>query len=165
MPGYGQMPGGSYTPPAPPVRPKTLDLAVKLMQAGGVLALLNVLSVFLFRDSIREAAEKSAQTTPNVDLDTVVAISMGFAIVFGLLGAGLWFWMAALNGKGRSWARIVATVLFGISLLSMVFSLTQPQPILARLLSVLSLLVGAGATYLMWQKESSAFYASASVRH
>lgn len=162
-PQYGQMPGysgGGYTPGPPPARPKSLDLAVKLMQAGGLLSLLNILSVFLFKDQIREAAQDSLDRnpTPDVDLDTVVNISIGFAVVFGLLGTLLWFWMASANGKGKSWARIFGSVLFGISLLSAAFSFTQPQPGLARILGLIGLAIGAGATYFMWQKDSTAYY-------
>ena len=38
-------------------------------------------------------------------------------IVLGLVAAALWLWMARANGHGRSWARILATVLFGLATL------------------------------------------------
>ena len=166
MPAYGQMPGGSYTPPPPPVRPKSIDLAVKLMQAGGVLALVNLLTVFLFKDQIREAAEESAAKSgqANVDIDTIVSVSIAFAVIFGLLGALLWFWMASSNGKGKSWARIVASVFYGLSLLSLVASFMQAQPMLGRLLSLVSLAIGTGAMLMMWKKESTDYYNAVSRR-
>ncbi|HRC41898.1 hypothetical protein [Nostocoides sp.] len=160
---YGQMgamPPQGYTPGPPPTRPGALERAVKLMQLGGVLSLLNLVTVFLFRDQIRKAAEEGAADsgTANVDIDTIVAVTITFALIIGLLGALLWFAMAHLNGKGKSWARIVASVFYGISVLSFVFSLSQPQPIVGRLLSVVSLVVGTLAVLHLWKPESSAYY-------
>jgi hypothetical protein len=40
-----------------------------------------------------------------------------------LITIGLWLWMGWANGRGRSWARIVAAVLFGINTLDLLISL------------------------------------------
>lgn len=163
-PVYGQMgsmPPAGYTPAAPVARPKSMDLAVRLMQAGGVLALLNALTVFLFKDEIRDAAEKAAADAgTNIDIDAAVNAAMIFGAIFGLLGAALWFWMASANGKGKSWARIVASVFYVISLLSFVYSFTQPAGFLSRILGIISFLIATGAIVMMWKKESSDFYAA-----
>jgi len=44
-------------------------------------------------------------------------------VVFSLAWVALWLWMARANGRGRSWARIVSTVLFGWLTLDRVFEL------------------------------------------
>jgi hypothetical protein len=41
------------------------------------------------------------------------------AIVPGAVVIALWLWMAQHNGQGRNWARIVATVLFGLATLEL----------------------------------------------
>lgn len=161
--GYGAMPqqsgGWDQRPAAPAERPQTLTTAVRLMQAGGVLALLSLLTIFFMQDEMRTIAEQTAQDAGTaVDVDAIVSLAVTVALVFGLIGAGLWFLMAHLNGKGKSWARIVATALFGISLLFFVLGLSQPTPGISRILGIVNILIGAGAVYFMYRKESSAYY-------
>jgi len=47
-------------------------------------------------------------------------------VVFGLAGVALWVWMARANGRGRSWARVVAMVLFGLATLTLANGLLLP---------------------------------------
>lgn len=162
-PQYGNaMPSYSPVPTGPITRPKSMDLAVRLMQAGGVLSILSLLSVFLMQGSLKESVAKQMRDAdPSVSQSTIdAAITVGIAIgvVMGLIGAALWFWMAAANGKGRSWARIVATVFFAISLLMTVLSFGSAQSVLSRVLGLLSLAIGAAAIFFMYQKESTAYY-------
>ena len=159
---YGQQPGAA--PTGPIVAPSSITTAVLLMRVGALLSLLALLTTFLFRDDIRDTVEKSmrdadANVTPS-DIDLAVNIGIGFGVVFGLLGVALWLWMASANGKGRSWARIVATIFFGISVLSNLASLAQPQPALQRILGLASLVLGAVIVFLLWKKESTAYYKS-----
>ncbi len=63
-----------------------------------------------------------------------------------------------MNGRGRSWARVVATIFFGLQVLSFLFNFTQPQPIISRLMAFLLVAIGAGAIYFMYRPESSQYY-------
>jgi LPXTG-motif cell wall-anchored protein len=67
--------------------------------------------------------------------------------------------MAWANGKGKNWARIVATVLFALSAVSFLTSLPQAgsAPLLVAV-SGLTTLVGALAIYFLWRKDSSAWF-------
>jgi len=50
-------------------------------------------------------------------------------VVFSLAWVALWLWMARANGRGRGWARIVSTVLFGWLTLTLANGLLPPgQP-------------------------------------
>jgi hypothetical protein len=82
------------------------------------------------------------------------------AIVFGLIGVGLWLWMAWANKAGKNWARITATVFFGLDTLSVLAGLRQAEPALSRVFSLLVWLAGLGAVVLLWQKVSSAYFAA-----
>jgi hypothetical protein len=80
------------------------------------------------------------------------------AIVSGLLGIGLWLWMAKKNGEGRNWARVLSTVLFGLATLDLFGVFSQPTTLISLVFPVLTWLVGAGAVFLLWRRESSAFF-------
>jgi hypothetical protein len=150
----------SGQPPEPPrmQQPQTIQNAVKLMYAGAALSavglILNLVTIGSLKSAIRSADPNF--TTSQVNSAETVAIAG--AIVGGLIAIGLWLWMASANGKGKSWARIVATVLFAINTLDLVASVARPHAVLALIFSVLIWLVGLGATVLIWNRESSSFY-------
>ncbi len=165
--GYG--PAGGWAPAAV-TRPPAMDKAVQLMKVGAVIGVINALSALLMRGQMRDIVVESnnaqpadARLSPDA-IDTAVSLFLGMGVFFGLIGAGLWLWMASANGKGKSWARVVATIFFVISVLSFASSFLQPQPTLSRLVSLLVVAVGAGAIYFMYQRESTAFYEASSRR-
>ncbi len=165
--GYG--PGGGWAPAAVS-RPPAMDKAVQLMKVGAVIGVLNALTALLMRSQMRDAVVDANNTQPDNarltpdQIDAAVSVGLVTALIIGLIGAGLWLWMASANGKGKSWARVVATIFFVLSVLSFVSSFLQPQPMAARLLALLTVLVGAGAIFFMYQKESTAFYEASSRR-
>ncbi|GGL33189.1 hypothetical protein [Phycicoccus endophyticus] len=153
-------------PTGPVTRPPAIERAVLLMRIGAALSVVSLLSVFFMGDQLRDAArqslEDSGQTADPALLDTTVAVATAFSVLLGLLGAGLWLFMAWANGRGKSWARIVATVLFGFSVLSFLASLVQPTGGVSRILSVIQVALGGYIIYLLWRRESSQFYAASS---
>jgi len=78
--------------------------------------------------------------------------------VSGVVGIALWLWMARANGQGKNWARILSSVLFGLTTLDLIGVFSQPKTILGLIFPVLTWLVGLGAVWLLWRKESSAFF-------
>lgn len=163
---YGQAPyGGAPVPTEPPAPLRT---AVLLMRVGALLSLLSLLSTFLFRDQIRDQVEQTLEDQGSAitadAVDTAVAVGTAFAVFVGLVGVALWLWMAWANGRGKGWARIVATVLFALSAISFLFSFSQPQPVLSTVLGLVNLVLGAAIVFLLWKRESSAYYAAVSGR-
>lgn len=157
MPGY-EAPGAG----APVGKPDSIAMAVTLMYLGAALSLFGALTTLLMRDTIRDALQKASDdaTTPmtSSQIDTIVSISVASGVVGGLIGVALWLWMASVNGKGRKWARIVATVFFGISLLTTLGSLVQKQPPLNLVIGLVTLLVGAFALFLLYRPDSTEYY-------
>ena len=161
-----QRPQGGYYAPAPVTRPPAMDKAVLMMKVGAILSALSALLVFPMKGMLREAVEKSVrdsgQTASGSEIDTITNFAIGSTIVMSLVGAGLWWLMAVMNGKGKSWARILSTIFFGLSLLQFVYGLSQPSAgPMTMIASIVLLLVGAAAVWFMWQKESSAYYEAA----
>jgi FtsH-binding integral membrane protein len=87
------------------------------------------------------------------------------AIAAGVIGIALWLWMASANGKGKKWARIVATVFAAINVLSFVYALTtDTSPTLSLLVGAASVLVGIAALVFMYRSDATQFYNANSAR-
>ena len=161
MPGYQSPVGGQ-----PVTQPASIAMAVKLMYVGAGLSLLGLLSSLLMRGSIRDAVQKASDNAAthltSAQVDTAVAVAVGAAVVSGIIGIALWLWMAAANGKGRKWARVLATIFFALSVLGMLGSLAQHPPVLSLIISVISVILGAYIIYLLYRPESTQYYAAQS---
>jgi hypothetical protein len=145
--------------PEPVEQPATIANAVKLMYVGAVLGLVGTLLTFTQTDAIRDAIEEDNTSLSASEIDTAVNVAIGSTIVAGLIGVGLWVWMAVKNGQGRSWARVVATVLGGINILFTLFGLAGNGTTAVTLLfSVLSIALAGVILYLLYRPESSRFY-------
>lgn len=162
MPGYA----GPAGAPGPVARPASIAMAVKLMYVGAALSLLTALSSFLARDTIRDAVQKASNdsATPLTasQIDAAVTFSLVMGVVSGVIAVALWLWMASANGKGRKWARIVATVFFGLSVLVTLGSLVRPQASLSLVLNIVSVLLGAYIIVLLFRRESTEYYTAQS---
>ncbi|MGE9808652.1 MULTISPECIES: hypothetical protein [unclassified Janibacter] len=160
------MPGPGHEAPVAVTRPPAMDRAVQLMKVGAVLSLINLLLTFVMKDTVRDVVEKAAAdagtTVTPEQLDAAVTASLAVGVVSGLIGAGLWLWMASANGKGRGWARIVATVFFALQLLSFLANLTQPLPTPLRLMGIVTTVLGAVIIFLLYRPESTRFYRESS---
>lgn len=144
---------------APVEQPSTILTAVRLMYLGAVLSLLGVLLTFTQTDAIRDAVEDSDSSLTASEVDDLVNITVASAIVAGLIGVGLWVWMAVKNGQGRSWARVVATVLGGLNIVFTLINLAGGTATPLTVVSGLVSLVLAGVIlYLLYRPESTRFY-------
>lgn len=128
------------------------------MFAGAALSLVSFLTGLLSLDEIREATESTPGLTQQ-QADMAVTIGIVFAVLLGLIGAGLWVLMALMNKRGHNWARIVATILFAFNTLGLISQLTNGQAaMLTKIVSVVVWLVGLGAIVLLYNKDSSAYF-------
>lgn len=170
-PDYGQTPGGPYAQAATITQPPPIKQAVMLMKVGAGLSLLGLLLSLLTmgsaKDIIRQAGVDAGAPLTDDQLNGLATASIAFAVFAGLVGVGLWLWMAAANGKGRKWARVVSTVFFVLSLLSAASGSVQGRtPALSLVLSLVTVALGASILFLLYKKESTAFYdGMAATRH
>ncbi len=158
---YQPYPQGGEMPPDPnrPAPPRPVRTAVLLMYTGAALSavslIVTVLSFHAIERVIRNAS--STLTTHQVHNDAIVAVTI--AVVESLIAIGLWLLMAWGNKNGQSWARIVATVLFGLNTLFLLLSFVRATVSVSLAFSVLVWLIGLGAIVLLWRKESSQYFA------
>lgn len=151
--------------PAEPLRPPApapMLTAVKLMYAG---AAVSAVGLALITADIKAAA-RGQFLDHSLAAQKPLVITLW--IVFGLVVIALWLWMARANRQGRSWARILATVLFGLATLQLRGDFTQPVSHTGfgvtvlyyggTVLFVAAWLAGAAAVWLLWRPASSAFF-------
>lgn len=140
-------------------QPQTIRTAVRLMYVGAALSALYIIFAFIQRDELRDQIRDSDDSLTADELDTAVTIGLTFIVVFGLIGIGLWLWMAAMNGQGKVWARIVATVLGGLNILFTLlgFAGGQLTP-LGIVVSIVSLVLSAAILILLYRPESNRYY-------
>jgi hypothetical protein len=154
-PSAGRMPGSVYSEPPPSV-----VMAVRLMYAGAVVSALSLIVGLATIGGLRNSLHKAQPTlTPTQlhDLQTIVVVG---SIFIGLISIGLWLWMALMNKAGKSWARIVATVLFGLDTLFLLLGVARSGAAAGTLVSILTWLIGLGAVIYLWRKDASAYFSA-----
>jgi hypothetical protein len=152
--------------PPPPVqsggglpRPRSVQTAVRLMYVGAGLDAVGVILGLATIGSLKAAIIKhSSKQLTATQIHGLEVFSIVGTVIIGLIAIGLWLWMAWANGRGRSWARILAAVLFGINTLDLLLSFTRANVIGAVILGVLVWLAGLGAIILLFSKESTPFF-------
>nr|MCW2728670.1 hypothetical protein [Aeromicrobium sp.] len=158
--------GASPQRPSAPEQPASIAMAVKLMLVGAGLSVLSLIysltTIGDLKDDVREQLLKDDANVSQSTIDAGYAVAIGFLILFGLVGAVLWAWMAWKNGQGRSWARVVATVFAALNVLGVLFTGTGAGvDTISLVLSIIGVVLAIVVLVLLWRKESSAFYAGA----
>jgi len=142
-----------------PTPPSSILTAVKIMYAGAALSALGLVMSLLTADSARDRLAESNPDFTADELDAGVAFGIALAIVFGVLGILLWVWMAESNRRGKSWARIVATVLGGLNIVLTLFGLFRGQSTgLVLVFNLISAALAAVILYLLYRPDSNAYY-------
>jgi hypothetical protein len=154
-PSSGQMPE-----PVRPEPPDSVLTAVKLMYAGAVVSALSLIVGVATIGSLRSALQRANPSYTPSQLHTAEVAGVVFIVVFGLIGVGLWIWMAMANKRGANWARIVATVFFAVDTLSLLAGFARPGALLSRLVGLLVWLIGLGAILLLWRRQSSEYFSA-----
>jgi hypothetical protein len=158
-PSSGQMPEPVRSEP-----PDSVLTAVKLMYAGAVVSALSLIVGLATIGSLRTQLRNAYPSYTTSQVHTVEVATVVFIVIFGLIGIGLWLWMAVANKRGGNWARITATVFFGLNTLSLLAGFARPEPLASRLVGLLIWLIGLGAIVMLWRAESTAFFKAPKVR-
>ncbi len=153
----------SVPPEAEPVRaepPSSLRNAVRLMYAGAALSAIVVIVTLVSIGSLKANILAHYPHYTASQRHTAEVAAVVTSIIGGLIAIGLWLWMAWANGRGRSWARIVATVFFAINTLDLLVSFARVHAVGSVIVGILVWLVGLGAIVFLYSKDSSAYFAA-----
>jgi hypothetical protein len=165
---YEPYPGGGYQPfpggpdgglPERQEAPPSVLSAVRLMYVGAVLsgaaAIIGLTAVGSVRTTLRNQISPALSTS---QINLAVNVFIVGVVVVGLIGIGLWLWMAVKSKAGRNWARITGSVFFAINTLLLLVSATRPGATASRIVNILGWVVGLGAVILLWQRSSSDYF-------
>jgi hypothetical protein len=184
-PGYGQ----AFVPPAPQAEPpQGLKAAVWLMYAGAAFSVVYMAGIGVWMNSFLSPLISNIEAQNGASAGAgapgprfFTGFIVGSVVVGALIYVALWLWMAWKNRVGRNWARILSTVFFGISCLSLPQlvtggSLTRMPPTITGAngttvtipsLSPPGWVIAAGLVYwaiglaviiLIWQNSSNQFF-------
>ncbi|NED94466.1 hypothetical protein G1H11_03975 [Phytoactinopolyspora alkaliphila] len=149
--------GSPYARPVPET-PKPILTAAKLMYVGAFLSLLGGIFALMGRDAVREEAIRQSPDATADEIDAFVNTFTGFMVFVALISIGLWLWMASANKKGKSWARIVATILGGLNILFGLWGLTAGGFDINTLINLISPVLAAVILYMLYRPESTEYY-------
>ena len=157
---YQPYPGGAQMPePSRPSAPQSVLRAAQLMYAGAAVSLIGIIVDLTTLSSTKSKIESQHHNWTVTQVNNAEHVAIGVFIVSGLLGAALWLWMARANKAGKSWARIVATVLFAIDTLNVALGTAAVSGGgVTRLYALVVWLIGLGAVLLLWQRRSSEYF-------
>jgi hypothetical protein len=153
-PSGGQAPAPGQRPPAPP----SVRTAVKLMYGGAVVSAISLILGLFTLGSTRHAISAADPRLTPAQVGTAVSVEVTVVLVGGLIGIGLWLWMAWASGRGHNWARITGTVFFGLYTLGMIGDVSRPAPVGSRIVEILSWVIGLATVVMLWRGESGAFF-------
>jgi hypothetical protein len=166
---YQPFPGGAE-PPAPALRiaPPSITRAVRVMYAGAAASLIGIIVDLTTYSSLQNAIathrRKNGQPLTHAQVVDLAHVEVVAFVVGGLIAAALWIWMARSSRAGKSWARVVSTVLFAISTVSAFISvgggaLTAGDA--TRIYGFVVWIIGLVAIMLLWQRASSDYFKGA----
>jgi len=149
--------GKSVEPERLPAPPPVVN-AVKLMYVGAAVSTVSLIISLADIGAVKTAIKKAKPSWTAAQVNQYDRFLITVAIVSGVIGIGLWLWMARANNQGKNWARILSTVLFCLATLDLIGVFSQPKTVLGLVFPLLTWLVGLGAVFLLWRPESSAFF-------
>ncbi|HEY8543716.1 MAG TPA: hypothetical protein VIL36_01665 [Acidimicrobiales bacterium] len=134
-------------------------MAVRLMQVGAALSVLGIIFAFLSKDALRDQVIEDNPSFTSSEVDTAVNVGIAFGVVIGLIGAGVWLWMASANGQGKAWARTVATVLGGLNVLFTLIGIAGGQSTgLSIVASLIGIVLAVAILFYLYRPDSNQYY-------
>jgi len=144
--------------PVQPEPPRSVVVAVRVMYAGAALTaiglVISVVGVATGEKSLRVSHRHATVAQLHATQNFLITV----LVVQGLIEIGAWLLMARANRSGLKWARIVATALFALGTWIFIAHIIGSATITNLVYTALIWLVGLGAVFFLWRKDSSAYF-------
>jgi hypothetical protein len=143
--------------PVPSQPPNSLLTAVRLMYAGAIISGLSFILGLVTIGSVRRTLEKQYPSYSASKISSLVNAEIVVVVIAGVIGVGLWLWMAWANKRGKNWARITGTVFFGLYTLDLILVAARSASGISTVFAIVTWLIGLGATIMLWRRESTTY--------
>ncbi|MGD0704248.1 MAG: hypothetical protein ABSA02_30730 [Trebonia sp.] len=169
---YQSFPGGAEPPEAAAQQaaaaPPSIIRAARVMYVGAVASLIGIIIELLARHSLRtyiaDHVTRNGKKLTAAQVTTTYHAELGVLVIVGLIGIGLWIWMARSSLAGKGWARITSTVFFAIDTISLIVGLSGSALSAGgatRFYGIVVWVIGLAAIILLWQRASSSYFKGA----
>jgi hypothetical protein len=167
---YQPFPGGAEPPESAQAAtaPPSITRAVRVMYVGAAASVIGIIVDLTTYSSLQNAIanrkRKNGQPLTHSQVVNLAHVEVVVLVVVGLIAAGVWIWMARSCLAGKSWARIVSTVLFAISTIGAFVSIGGGAVAAGgatRIYGFVVWIVGVVAIVLLWQRTSSEYFKGA----
>ncbi|HEX4090136.1 MAG TPA: hypothetical protein VHZ33_15595 [Trebonia sp.] len=173
---YQPYPGGDQPPqqsaqfeaPVRPPIPPSVTRAVQVMYIGALASLVGIIIELVARHSLRnyiaDHVTRNGKKLTNTQVTDYYHAELLIVVIVGLIGIGLWIWMAQMNKRGRNWARITSTVFFAIDSIGAIGGLSGGSlsgGSVNRFYGIVVWAIGLAAIILLWRRSSSEYFKGA----
>jgi hypothetical protein len=141
-----------------PPAPASVVNAVKVMYVGAAVSVISVIAGLATSGAIKSEIHASRPDLTTAQVSAYAEFNLVSVIIVGLIGVGLWIWLARMCRDGRRVVRVVGSVLFGVDTLLQVLGFTQPITFAARIPGLLVWLVGLATVALLWRRDATDFF-------
>jgi hypothetical protein len=138
--------------------PTSVQTAVRLMYAGAIISGISFILGLVTIGSVRHTLEKDYPSYSASKISSLVNAEIAIVVIAGIIGVGLWLWMAWANKRGKNWARITGTVFFGLYTLDLIFVAARAASGISTVFAIVTWLIGLGATIMLWRRDSTAYF-------
>ena len=141
----------------PPVPPQVTN-AVRAMYAGAAASVVGIVIEILTVNATKTAIEKHSPNLTASQVNSTQHYLIAGAVIGGLIALAAWIFLARACRNGNSWARITATVLFGLATVDLIVSAVSPVAVPVKAWWPVVWLCGLAAVIFLWQRASTAFF-------
>jgi hypothetical protein len=155
--GFEQYPTDIQVPSWQPPPPSVIN-AVRVMYAGAAVSVISVIAGLVASGSAKSGIRAAHPDLTASQVSAYAEFDLVSVLIVGLVGVGMWIWLARMCRDGRRVVRVVGTVLFGVDTLLQGLGFTQPVTLAARIPGLLVWLVGLVAVVLLWRRDAADYF-------
>jgi hypothetical protein len=152
-PGSTQLPETQHLPV-----PASVRNAVRVMFAGAAASLIGIVIDIITVNATKTAIEKRSPNLTASQIHSTQGVLIAGGIAGGVIAAAVWIVLALACRRGRNWARITGTVLFGLSTVDTLAGIAAPVAGAVKIWALVVWLVALTAVIFLWRRESTAFF-------
>jgi hypothetical protein len=148
--------------------PPSITRAVLVMYIGAAASLIGIIVGLLLRHSLRsylaDHVKRNGKSLTAAQVTSAYHAELAVLVIVGLIGIGLWIWLAQSSKAGKSWARIVATVIFAIDTIFAFVGLAGSAlggGGATGIYGIVVWVIGLVAIILLWLRPSSDYFKGA----